>query len=271
VNTDLCTSDFHIHTAISPCADRSAGAAGYIEQAKRLGMTKLGFSNHFWDEDVPGASPFYSELSTARLQTLLPELESADIPEGMRVFFGCETEMPLDDSIALLPEHAPLFEYILIPTTHFNLKDLTISSSVKDPAEVGQLMVDRFLIAAQSELSRERRTALCHPFTPYGFFDVADELLGGITDGELEYCFSTAAGLGVPVEVNRKMLLAEGMSMDGSGFPYQFVRIMTVARECGCAIYHGTDSHSVRDLEFNAEGLFGRFARACGIEYSDLL
>lgn len=264
-------NDFHIHTSISPCASPEASVASYIEAAHKLNFSKVGFCNHFWDELIRREEMYYYEpLTTSCLLAIKDEIPGKD---ELNIFVGCEAEMILDNSVTLMPEHAHLFDYALIPTTHFNIKDVCIASSVKKPAEVGKLMVERFIAAATSELSKVIRTAICHPFMPYGFFEVGDEILSGITDSEYEYCFSTAAGLGIPVEVNGRVFQVKQLELDPStGFPYQFLRIMTIARECGCKIYPGSDSHHADNLtHLHGNRLFDRFADACKITFSELL
>lgn len=46
------THDFHIHTALSSCAQPSATLESYLAHAKRLGLKKIGFADHYWDEKV---------------------------------------------------------------------------------------------------------------------------------------------------------------------------------------------------------------------------
>ncbi len=263
--------DFHIHTNLSTCAVPHARAGAYIANARAVGMRVLGFTDHLWDPplDTRWSRGRISRQTVEKLLTLRNELGNAD---GIELFHGCETELMLDGTLAIRPEHAPLFDYILIPTNHLHLRGITIDPSVREPREVRRLMLDRFVLAAKSWLSHDFRTALCHPFTPYGFSEIADELLDGITDGEYEYCFSTAAGLGVPVEINSGILSIGGMSTDKHGFPYQFIRIMTIARECGCRIYPGSDSHEPGYFtDIHSGGSFDRFAEVCGIKYSRLL
>ncbi len=265
-------TDFHIHTSLSPCASPEAHVCDYIANARALGMRTLGFANHLWDAPLDPHWSRYRYLLPQTIENLLTLRRELDGVNDIELLFGCETEMKIDGTLAIRPEHAPLFDYILIPTTHLNMPDVAIDPSVREPREVRRLMLDRFVLAAESRLARDFHTALCHPFVPYGFWDIADELLDGITDSEYEYCFSMAAGLDIPVEVNSRMLSHEGMSSDAHGFPCQFIRIMTIARECGCRIYPGSDSHEPGYFSaIHSGGSFDRFAEVCGIKYSRLL
>ena len=44
--------DFHIHTHLSYCADKSALICDYIKKAKENGLKKIGISNHIWDRNI---------------------------------------------------------------------------------------------------------------------------------------------------------------------------------------------------------------------------
>ena len=85
------THDFHIHTKLSICANETATVDNYIAHAKRLGLTKLGFSDHFGAGDIPGARGFYRAHPyehNAELKETLASLNEPDI----KCYFGCETE-----------------------------------------------------------------------------------------------------------------------------------------------------------------------------------
>ena len=50
------THDFHIHTNLSLCAEQDTTVEYYVRRAEEIGLTKIGFANHFWDEKVEGAN-----------------------------------------------------------------------------------------------------------------------------------------------------------------------------------------------------------------------
>ena len=53
--------DLHIHSFLSTCAKNPEQTPRRIlSQAQEAGLTTLCLTNHFWDEDVPGASNWYS-------------------------------------------------------------------------------------------------------------------------------------------------------------------------------------------------------------------
>ena len=88
------THDFHIHINLSMCAKGKADFEGYMETFEKMGHTKVGFSDHFWDNDVPidfaaytprnRITRFYTEQGFAHVQELLEM--GLDIPPVTRVF-----------------------------------------------------------------------------------------------------------------------------------------------------------------------------------------
>ena len=68
--------DFHIHTDLSVCADKSAKLIGYIDIAKKLGIEKIGIANHFWDSKIQPALEFYESQNFEHISKIKPEIEN---------------------------------------------------------------------------------------------------------------------------------------------------------------------------------------------------
>ena len=91
--------DFHIHTNLSICANETAQPGHYLKKAKELGLKKIGFSNHFWDDRIEvyvdagceWGGWFYRDQNYEHLQLLRPQLAELDFG-GVEVYFGCEIE-----------------------------------------------------------------------------------------------------------------------------------------------------------------------------------
>ena len=115
------THDFHVHTKLSICANETATVENYIAHAKRLGLKKIGFSDHFGAGDIPGARGFYRAHPyehNAELKETLASLNEPDI----KCYFGCETEYhtPKRD-LAITEEEAEKFDFILVPNSHTHM------------------------------------------------------------------------------------------------------------------------------------------------------
>ena len=83
--------DFHIHTNLSRCAKAGATVEYYLETARQLGLKKIGFSDHFWDDAIEGANGFYRPQNYEHVVQLKQELERA-AAEDVKIYFGCEAE-----------------------------------------------------------------------------------------------------------------------------------------------------------------------------------
>ena len=52
------THDFHVHTHLSLCADKSATAEAYARIFKEAGIKKAGFADHFWDANYENSHAY---------------------------------------------------------------------------------------------------------------------------------------------------------------------------------------------------------------------
>lgn len=84
--------DFHIHTNLSLCAAETVTAEHYINKAKELGLNKIGFANHMWDENIqPFLNRSYKIQTVPYNLELRDELKTLD-KQGIKVYFGAEAE-----------------------------------------------------------------------------------------------------------------------------------------------------------------------------------
>ena len=84
--------DFHIHTNLSLCAAETVTAEHYINKAKELGLNKIGFANHMWDENIqPFLNRSYKIQTVPYNLELRDELKTLD-KKGIKVYFGAEAE-----------------------------------------------------------------------------------------------------------------------------------------------------------------------------------
>lgn len=249
-------SDYHVHTFLSSCAKSNAVPDCYIRLCLQNGIKEIGFADHLWDSDISGASAWYEPQNIEHVMGVRSLI--SDNTRGVRVLFGCEVEMDKDNRISITKEHAELFDFVLIPFSHLHMKGLTIDSEVTDLDEVRKLLLTRFMKALDSGIA----TGIAHPFTALGFFHVEQQLLEGFTDGEYISSFNAAKEAGVSIELNSHILKAE-LPLYMNRYPYEYVRMMSIAHECGCSFYIGSDAHSPE--AFNTHEKLVDFAKVCGI------
>lgn len=252
--------DYHIHTNLSNCGHKDALPAAYAALAAGEGITDIGFSNHMWDEKIPGASQWYSNQTVTHVLSIRDELPEDSLAEwGVRVHVGCEIDIDKHFTVGMASDTRALFDYVLVATSHLHMKDFAIDRNVTSLPEVRTILLRRVDAALNACVA----DGIAHPFGVLGFYDRQDELLGGYTDGELIGVFRAAADAGVSLELNATAVLDHPGETDADGFSIQDKRLFTLARECGCRFHLGTDAHWPEAFCRHRELI--AFAAACGI------
>jgi len=248
----LIQHDFHTHTNLSSCGHRpGATVARYLENARKNGLKKVGFSDHMWDAAVPCPFKWYFDQDFAHVAQLREEIAAADT-EGLQVYFGCEVDYDYaHHNVALTEAVAQQFDYILAPHTHTHIV------MPKEFYEPHQRHAD-FMIAAFMDIvtgpMAKYVTAIPHPFAavncPYGNVG----LMELITDAQYRECFEAAKAADVALEVNLstfgRFTLAELMN-------HPALRMYGIAKDCGCKFIFGSDAHTP-----DWDGIQGRWSLA---------
>lgn len=237
----IVDQDLHIHSYLSFCSrDPLQNNEAILKYAKDNKLKTICLTNHFWDEKIPGASPWYEKHNFEHISSALPLPES----DNVRFLFGCETELDSVLTLAITRERMNDFDFIIIPTTHFNLKGITVT-------DVDTFSTDNLAAAWIRRLDAVLNMEL--PFHKIGLAHLACtliaptraeylEVLSLLPEEELRRLFTKAAEVGVGIELN-----AGDMSFDKS--EEQIVlRPFRIAKECGCKFYLGSDSHHPEDL-----------------------
>ena len=230
--------DIHIHSTLSLCSLDPEQTPEYILQyGKNNGYSYVCLTNHFWDEDVPGANPYYKPQNLAHLQEALP------LPQDEKVhfYFGCEAEMDHAGNLAITKEHIDLFDFVIIPTTHLHMKGSTITEEDFGSEERrAVLYVERIRKLLSYDL----------PFHKIGLAHLTCDLIAGahhlndsrkrilnlIPEGDLKEVFTKAAEKGLGIEINVSDESFAGTDED-------LLRPLRIAKACGCKFYFGSDAH----------------------------
>lgn len=246
----IIDNDLHIHSHISLCSeDPEQTNDRILRYAKENGLKTICLTDHFWDETVEGASKWYSKQDYGHIEAAKPLPQS----EGIRFLFGCETELNSSLTLGISKEKYDLFDFIIIPTTHFHMKGYTLSEEEASSAENrAKAWVKRFTAVLNMEL----------PFCKIGIAHLTCSLIAPtreeylevlrlIPEEEMKKLFIRAAKLGVGIELNSSdMNFAEGEADT-------VLRIYKIAKECGCKFYLGSDAHDPKAFD-NAKEIFER-------------
>ena len=234
----LIDHDYHIHSTLSACSKNPEQSPAYLlEYARQNGYGQICVTDHFWDAAVEGASQWYAPQNYEHVCQSLPLPQA----EGIEFLFGVETEMTKDNILGISPERYDAFDFIIVPISHFHMVGFTLSE--EDAATV-EGRAHRFLAKLEAVLSMPL------PFHKIGLAHMANDTLGGrdlatycqvlrqITGEKLRHLFTKAAALGVGIELN-----ASCLAFRSEEEAQAVTDFYTVAKECGCKFYVGTDAH----------------------------
>ena len=254
--------DYHIHSSLSSCSrDPEQSTENILRYAKENGLSRICVTNHYWDSSVDGATGWYKPQSFEHLSKDLPLPKS----EGIRFMFGCESELKKDGTLGIPLSRFDDFDFVIIPTTHLQMKGFTISvedsSSCETRARVWTERLDRLL-------------SMQLPFKKMGIAHLACTLINTasredylrtlslIPDCEMERLFAKAAEAGVGIELNR----ADMSFLDSEADTV--LRAFRIAKHAGCKFYLGSDAHHPAGF-VNAKEIFERAVTLLDLSESD--
>ena len=237
-------SDLHVHTNLSPCAPEASSVRAQLEAARDRGIDTIGFSNHLWDSEFPGADGWYEPLDVDHLLKIRGEIAELEDDLGVRILVGAEVEAP--GFLAITAKNAEKFDYILVSSSHLHHPDLMKGIRAETQEDVRLILVERFLktVAEAAELGVPASVA--HPFHPLGFStEVEAEAVDGITDRMLAEILSFAAKRGVGIEAHWPTMR---YGAENGIIAAHSARFLRIAREVGCRFTMGSDSHSPKHI-----------------------
>lgn len=249
--------DLHIHSQLSLCSgDPEQTPERILKYAQENGLKTVCLTDHYWDENVPGASEWYAAQDFAHIAQWLPLPQA----EGVKFLFGCETELRGDMTPGVSPAVFDRFDFIIIPTTHLHMNGFTCKGD-ESSEERAELWLRRFNGVLDMDL----------PFHKIGIAHLTCSLMDRkhfpqtltyLTEKEYEPVFRKAASRGVGIELNFPVSSLTDDNRELILLPYR------VAKKCGCKFYFGSDAHQPSELDKekqNAETIIDLL----GLEESD--
>lgn len=231
--------DIHIHTHLSSCGDRNAFISDYASSARALGLTLIGFSDHAWDETIPGASPWYQPQGYQRLISRRAEAKS-ECRDGLTVKLGAEGEFA-NFVLGLGESGAELVDYVIVPHSHTHMKGFVLPSSCDTPEKHADYLIRSFIALCESP-KRELFFGIAHPFLPVGQSEEGTEaILSHISQRELEECALSAKQASLFLELNLSAFArVPESSIDGNCYS----RVIRTFASSGANMFLGSDAHS---------------------------
>ena len=263
------TQNIHMHTSLSSCAVRDASVAGYVEDAVKSGEFKLlGFTDHLWDSDVPGCTGWYRPQNVEHVLQLKKDLPASGEMNGVKLLFGCETEFINGGILCLTEEHAELFDYLLVPHSHCHMNVVMPREYADDPKKYAQFLMDSFMRLVNHPMAK-KITIAAHPFVAGTSHMRYNEIQSHIPNSYFYEAFAAAKEAEIAIEMNGSCLVY----LPEEEIPNcEYVRIFSIAKECGCRFTYGSDAH---DHRYGPDGrklhLVEAFFDQCGITEADML
>lgn len=232
------THDIHTHTFLSLCADKEkAIPSEYIKNAAEGGLELLGFSDHFWDEAVAGASPWYSSQNTVHVKRLLETVDFSK-QESIKILFGVEAEYA-NGTLGMSRKGAESFDYILVAHSHTHMKGFVLPDDCDTYEKHAKYLSDSFYNLVNHPLN-DVITGIVHPLIPCGkkgeeFIQIVSKL----DRVKLNEAFCAAAENNIKLELNASCLV----SMDASSLEL-ISEFYNNAYKRGCRFFTGGDKHA---------------------------
>ncbi|MBE6650351.1 MAG: PHP domain-containing protein [Ruminococcaceae bacterium] len=247
--------DLHIHSQYSNCSsDPEQNNERILKYAKDNGLKKICLTDHLWDENLPCDFDGYQESCFKKISKALP------IPKDDEVefLFGCETEMDWQNMIGLSYKLYDTFDFIIVPINHLHLTPFTRRVEDDETERRIDLFYRRFDRLLCSDLPFGK-VGLAHPTCSLMARDLeqSNEMLEKMDKNVLRELYTRAQKKNLGIEINESTLKFDDRRRA------LYIEHMTVAKDCGCKFYLGSDAHhpvsfdnSIKNFE-NAIELLG--------------
>ncbi len=237
--------DLHIHSGLSSCSNDSLQTAeNILKYAEHNDLERICITDHYWDENVLGASDWYKPQNFAHISSILPLPQS----ENVSFFFGCEAEMDKHMNVGISDKMLDCFDFIIIPTTHLHMTGFTIEAaqtSVEERADIYVRRLDRLL---DMDLPFEK-IGVAHLTCRLMSYNRAKDpeeylrILDCIDDSTFRELFGKMAKRGAGFELNLSPISCLERDEKSLLRPYR------IAKASGCKFYLGSDAHHPNELD----------------------
>ncbi len=241
------THDIHTHTHLSLCCSAPGIADTYIEDAEKRGLSVFGFSDHFWDENVPlpGDSEFYRVQNLEHVMQIKNEITRKS--DKVKILIGAESDFCFGKILGVTEKIAEQLDFLLIPHSHTHMLDFVMPKEYdNDIPKHSEYLVRSFLALCEHPM-KKYITAVAHPFIPVAKNnDYRVRILDAISEAQYIECFEALAASGMGFEINTAFL---GKMSEDEIRNHPYMNVLKLVKKCGCKFSLGSDAHSLEGLE----------------------
>lgn len=261
-------NDLHLHTNLSVCAPRYSYAENYIPYCKQENVKVIGFTDHVYiKERMVAEHPEFKGTPGEYPALLRDEIENLrEENKELKILLGCEAEVIYGRDFDVTFEESKKYDYVALAASHIlNLGDIYSNMDFSTPEKLREFMIERFNSACEIKLAVP--TVICHPLYPI-LSEFEQQVVDGITEAQLGECFEIAKKNEKAIEIHA-CLYRNGTKLNTDGISPTYLRILGVAKECGCKFYMGSDAHQLKGFI----GAHEKLMKACeylGITEYDL-
>lgn len=235
--------DIHVHTVLSSCThDPEQTVANILTKAEEIGIKCIGFADHLWASHIPGASPWYKPQDENHVLSIKEELAKVDSP--VKVLVGCESEFT-GETCGIDSKTAELFDFVILPCSHFHMIDFVRSSDITSPEQQAKLLIERL----NDVLKYEFLDGLAHPYTIVGGSAIMDEVAAYMRKADdFKRFLDKAAEKQVSIEIHvgyfPQLMKKEDPEFNQESIMY----LLEMSKKAGCLFHFASDSHSIENF-----------------------
>lgn len=235
--------DAHVHTQLSSCCnDPEQTPANILQKAAALGLRTVGFTDHLWVSDLPGASKWYRPQDESHVLKIRAQLPAET--HSVRVLIGCESEFT-GTACGIDAARAIDFDFVLLPCTHFHMLNFVRPENIRTAAEQAELLLERL----NKVLDFDFVTGIAHPFLAVNQGQIHDEMCRCLLQSDqLLRCLDKAAAKRISLEIT-KGYFPQLFGKEAPEFHDESVLpILERAKRAGCLFHFASDAHALRDF-----------------------
>ena len=188
------------------------------------------------------------------------EMVRSNPVDGVKFYFGCETEYIGNGTVGLHKDNSTLFDFVLVPPHHFHIP-MVRDPQITELDKLVSLFISRFMEVCAIPFA----FGIAHPFVPLGLAGREAEVLKALPEKLLIECFTAARESDKSIEINSACI----NSLYQKGALEYYENILRIAADCNCKFHLGSDAHTMSDFSQELHDMALAAAARCNVTLPD--